>query len=815
MKKEKLILVGNGMAGVRAIEELLALAPDKYEITVFGEEPHGNYNRILLSHVLSGEKPFADTVLNDRAWYEKHGIRLESGRKVVAINRARRQVIAADGTIADYDKLLLATGARPTMMPLPGSHLFGVMSFRNIAEVETMLDLARPGRRAVVVGGGLLGLEAAYGLKQRGMQVTVVHLMDKLMERQLDAPAAALLKRSLEERGIAVELGAETQGFVGGKQVEAVRLRDGRTLPADLAVVAIGIRPNVELAQQSGIHCQRGIVVNGSMQTYDPRIYAVGECVEHAGNTYGLVAPLFKQAKVVANHLAGLGHARYEDQPLATKLKITGIDLYSAGHFGGGDGYEELVMEDPGRGVYKKLVIRDNRLAGALLYGDTTNETWYYDLMRDGSDISELRPNLLHGHGHLGDAGHSGAVAVASMPDETEVCGCNGITKGMIVKAITDKGLFTLEEVRSHTKASASCGSCTGKVEQILAFTLGGDYSPAPQEKPLCGCTEHTHAEVRNAIREQHLTTIPETMRFLEWKTPDGCPKCRPALNYYLISTWPGEAKDDPQSRVHNERVHANIQNDGSYSVVPRTWGGLTNAKELRVIADLAEKYNVPVKVTGGQRLAIPFIKKEDLPKVWATLNDNDMLSGFAYGKAVRSVKSCVGKGLCRFGTQDSLGLGVAVEKKFWGAWTPHKFKMGVSGCPRNCAEATIKDFGIVGVDSGWELHVGGTCGVRVRATDLLCKVATDDEAIEHAAAFLQLYREEGWYLERSSAWIERVGMPYVKKRILDDGAARQALAERFWHAQQFAQVDPWQDRAKSDRPDYEYAALEVVEAAA
>ncbi|MFZ2855052.1 MAG: (2Fe-2S)-binding protein, partial [Rhodocyclaceae bacterium] len=464
------------------------------------------------------------------------------------------------------------------------------------------------------------------------------------------------------------------------------------------------------------------------------------------------------------------------------------------------------------RGVYKKLVIRDNKLTGALLYGDTTNESWYYDLMRDGSDVSELRPTLLHGHGHSGDSGHSGAVAIASLPDDTEVCGCNGITKGMIVQAITNKGLFTLDEVRAHTKASASCGSCTGKVEQILAFTLGGDYNPAPQEKSLCSCTDHTHAEVRGAIRNNHLTSIPETMRFLEWKTPDGCPKCRPALNYYLISTWPGEAMDDPQSRAHNERVHANMQADGTYSVVPRTWGGLTNAAELRVIADIAAQYNVPVKVTGGQRLAIPFIKKEDLPKVWATLNEHDMLSGFAYGKAVRSVKSCVGKGLCRFGTQDSLGLGIRIEKEFWGAWTPHKFKMGVSGCPRNCAEATIKDFGIVGVDSGWELHVGGTCGVRVRATDLLCKVATDDEAIEHAAGFLQLYREEGYYMERSSAWIERVGMPYVKKRILDDAAARKTLAERFWVGQKFAQIDPWQERAKSDRPDYEYAPIEALE---
>ncbi len=804
--REKLVVIGNGMAGARMLEELLRIAPEKYDITVIGNEPHGNYNRILLSQVLSGEKAFADTVLNDAGWYEQHGIALLAGRKAVAINRARRCVVTADGNILPYDRLVLATGAKPLVPTLSGAHLKGVVTFRAIADVDAMLERAREGRRAVVIGGGLLGLEAAYGLKLRGMDVTVVHLMDRLLERQLDAPAAALLKRSLEARGLKVLLDAETQALLGDEGIEGVRLRDGTTLPADLVVLAAGILPNADLAREAGIHVARGVVVNETMQTYDPRVYALGECVEHKGTLYGLVAPLFRQAKVCANHLAGAGFARYQDTVAATKLKITGIDLYSAGNVVGGAGYEEMVMQDPCRGVYKKLVIRDNRLEGALLYGDTTDEARYYDLMRDGTDISGLRATLFQGHG--GETGHSGELAVAAMSDDTEVCGCNGVSKGMIVKAVTEKGLFTLEEVRAHTKASASCGSCAGKVEQILAFTLGGSYSPAPKEKPVCACTDFTHDEVRRAIRDNHLVTIAEAMRFLEWKTPDGCPKCRPALNFYLVATWPGEAKDDPQSRVHNERVHANIQQDGTYSIVPRCWGGLTNAKELRAIADVADRMGVPVKVTGGQRLAIPFVKKEDLPAVWKELGEAGLVSGFAYGKAVRSVKSCVGKGLCRWGTQDSLGLGIRMEKTFWGSWTPHKFKMGVSGCPRNCAEATIKDLGLVGVDSGWEVQVGGTCGVRVRATDLLCKVATDDEAVEHAAAFLQLYREEGHYMERSGAWIERVGLPYVKKRMVEDAANRKALADRFMASQQFAQDDPWVARGTRGEEAYEYAPL-------
>lgn len=812
MTKERLLLVGNGMAGARVLEELLELAPDKYDITVFGAEPWGNYNRILLSQVLSGEKDFPSIILNDAKWYLDRGISLHIGKRIVGLDRVRREVTTVDGLTAGYDRLVLATGSKPVVLPVPGNDLKGVVTFREMSDVEAMTAAAKRGGRAVVIGGGLLGLEAAYGLMYRGMEVTVVHLPERLMERQLDDSAARLLEVSLKKRGLRILLGKETVAVLGKNAVQGVRFHDGTEVLADLVVMAVGIRPNTELAQQASIYCERGIVVSDTMQTYDPRIYAVGECVQHKGNTYGLVAPLFRQAKTCANQLAEIGLSRYEDTIASTKLKITGIDLYSAGNFLGGEGSESLVMQDSSRGVYKKLVIRDNKLTGALLYGDTANESWYYELMRDGSDVSELRDRLLFGQGHAGDSGHSGPMSAAEMTDDTEVCGCNGVTKGMIVKAITEKGLFTLEEVRAHTKASASCGSCTGKVEQIMAFTLGGTYSPAPKEKPLCTCTDHTHDEVRKAIREHHLITIPEAMRFLEWRTPDGCTKCRPALNYYVLATWPAEAKDDLQSRVHNERVHANIQQDGTYSVVPRTWGGLTNAAELKAVAEVAERMGVPVKITGGQRLAIPFVKKEDLPAIWAELGKAGLTSGYAYGKAVRSVKSCVGKGLCRFGTQDSLGLGIRLEKTFWGAWTPHKFKMGVSGCPRNCAEATIKDFGVVGVESGWELHVGGTCGVRVRATDLLCKVTTDDEVVEFAAAFLQLYREEGHYMERSSGWIERVGLPYVRKRVVDDAKGRAALAARFHDAQKYAQIDPWTERVEGF--DYEYQPLADVQAA-
>ncbi len=810
--KERLILVGNGMAGMRTLEELLAIAPDQYDITVFGAEPHGNYNRILLSPVLAGEKTVEQIMLNDLDWYAERGITLHAGKAVIRLNRARRQVIAADGTVAPYDWLLLATGSDPIILPVPGNDLPGVITFRDIKDVQAMLDAACAGRKhAVVIGGGLLGLEAANGLMKQGMEVTVVHLLDVLMERQLDTEAAALLRTSLEERGLRFLMGAQTVAILGEERVKGVRFKDGLEIPADLVVMAVGIRPNIQLAKTAGIHCERGVVVNDTMQTYDPRIYAVGECVQHRGQTYGLVAPLWEQARVCANHLAHFGISRYRGSVTSTKLKVTGIDVFSAGEFGGGPGCDEIVLRDRARGVYKKLVVRDNQVRGAVLYGDTIDGSWYFQLLREKTDIGAFRESILFGQAHLGDAGHGGGNNVLAMPDEAEICGCNGVCKGVIVKAITAQKLFTLEEVRAHTKASASCGSCTGLVEQLLAATVG-DYSKTSREKPLCACTEHSHDQVRKVIREQHLTSLRAVFDFMEWKTPDGCHSCRPAINFYLIAAWPGEARDDAQSRFINERVHANIQKDGTYSVVPRMWGGLTSPKELRAIADVADKFQIPtVKVTGGQRIDLLGVKKEDLPKVWADLNAAGMVSGHAYGKSLRTVKTCVGSEWCRFGTQDSTGLGVKLEKMTWGSWTPHKFKMAVSGCPRNCAEATIKDFGVVCVDSGYELHVGGNGGIKLRGTDLLCKVATEEEAMEYCGAFMQLYREEARYLERTAPWLERVGLAYVRQRIVEDGEGRKALHQRFLASQQYAQIDPWAERASGRVDAHEFQPLRRV----
>jgi nitrite reductase (NADH) large subunit len=800
VKKSKLVMIGNGMAGVRTLEELIKIAPELYDISVFGAEPHPNYNRILLSPVLAGEQTLDEIVLNSWDWYTDNHITLHVGKKVTEVDRVKRIVRAhnPDGTVTEeeYDRLLICTGSNPFILPIPGKDLDGVIAYRDIADTNAMIDAALKYKKAVVIGGGLLGLEAANGLMLRGMEVSVVHVMPTLMERQLDSVAGKLLQKSLEDRGLKFLMGAQTQELVGnadgGKagRVSAIKFKDGSELATDLVVMAVGIRPNTALAESMRLYCNKGIVVNDTMQTVtDARIYSVGECAAHRGIAYGLVAPLFEQAKVAANHLAQFGIGRYSGSLTSTKLKVTGIDLFSAGDFMGGDGCEEIVMSDPFGGVYKKLVIKDDKLVGACLYGDTVDGSYYFKLLRDGRSVSDIRDKLMFGESNIGDAGHEGHNKAATMPDDAEVCGCNGVCKGTIVKAIREKGLFTLDEVRKHTKASGGCGSCTGLVEQILMFTAGGDYSATPKLKAMCACTDHGHQAVRDAIRQNRLLKIADVYTFMDWKTPNGCASCRPAVNYYLISTWPKEAKDDPQSRYINERSHANIQKDGTYSVIPRMWGGETTSSELRRIADAVDKYKIPtVKVTGGQRIDLLGVKKEDLQAVW---NDIGMPSGHAYAKALRTVKTCVGSEWCRMGTQDSTQMGKDLERAMWRMYAPHKVKFAVSGCPRNCAESGIKDVGIIGVDSGWEMYIAGNGGIKTEVAHFFTKLKTAAEVLEYTGAFCELYRQEGWYLERTVHYVNRVGLDYVKKKILEDHEGRKAL----WEQLQFAldgEPDPW-----------------------
>lgn len=786
MGKKQLVLVGNGMAGVRAIEEILSVAKDEFQITIFGAEPHPNYNRILLSKVLQGDTDIKDITLNDWDWYEENNIQLYTNETVIKVDTENKTVITDADRIQPYDELILATGSVPFILPIPGADKKGVTAFRDIKDTDTMLAASKQYKKAAVIGGGLLGLEAARGLLNLGMDVSVIHLAPFLMERQLDATAGRLLQNELEKQGMTFLLEKQTEEIVGDDRVEGLRFKDGTSIEADLVVMAVGIRPNTTLGAESGIPVNRGIIVNDYMQTEIPHIYAVGECAEHRGIAYGLVAPLYEQAKVLAKHMCGIETKPYEGSVLSTQLKVSGVEVFSAGDFNESEEKKAIKVFDEQDGIYKKIVLRGNQIVGAVLFGDSSEGNRLFSMIQKEADISETsKISILQPLSQ-----EAGTSITAAMSDDEIICGCNGVSKGAIIQAIQEKGCSSTDEIKACTGASRSCGGCKPLVEEILQHTLGSDFDASAQKEAICGCTTLSRDEVVEEIKAKGLSHTREVMNVLGWKTPEGCSKCRPALNYYLGMINPTKYEDDRTSRFVNERMHADIQKDGTYSVVPRMYGGVTNSTDLRKIADVVDKYEIPlVKMTGGQRIDLIGVKKEDLPKVW---EDLDMPSGYAYGKTLRTVKTCVGEQFCRFGTQDSMALGIALEKKFEGLNTPHKVKMAVSACPRNCAESGIKDLGVVGIDGGWELYVGGNGGTHLRAGDLLMKVKTNEEVLEYAGAYLQYYRETANYLERTSAWLERVGLSHVQS-VLNDPEKRQELNGRM-NETLSVHKDPWKD---------------------
>ncbi|WII35750.1 nitrite reductase large subunit NirB [Paenibacillus thiaminolyticus] len=801
-RKWRLVVVGNGMAGINTVEQLLKLT-DRYDITVIGEEPHPNYNRILLSYVLEGSKKLDDIVLNPYPWYEEAGITLLAGEKGERIDTERRVVLTDKGREVPYDRVIIATGSTPFRLPVPGADKKGVVGFRSIEDCDRMIAAAGTYKTAAVIGGGLLGLEAAKGLVQLGMDVTVVHLPEYVMERQLDMTAARLLEQELERQGIRFALGKQTVEITGGECVEGLRLSDGTELKAEFVVMAVGIRPNIGIGQASGLDVNRGIVVDDCLRTSAEDVYAVGECTEHRGVCYGLVAPLFEQGAVLAKTLAGVETKPYEGSVCSTKLKVSGVDVFSTGIFLETPECTTLTFHDGWKRTYRKIVLRDNIIVGAVLFGDTDDGAKLERLVKQGAAMTDELYQELTG---TGGCCVSKANAAAELADDDIVCGCNGVTKKMIMDAIADNGLTTLEEVKACTGASRSCGGCKPLVEQLLQHALGDGFEAGAVKQGICGCTEHSRDEIVAAIREQGLHTVHEVMAALEWKQPEGCSKCRPALNYYLGMIWPESYRDDKSSRFVNERMNANIQKDGTYTVVPRMYGGMTSPEELKKIADVSLQYNVElVKMTGGQRIDLIGVKKEDVPKVWEAL---DMPSGYAYAKSLRTVKTCVGSQYCRFGTQDSLAMGALLERKFERIDYPAKFKMAVNGCPRNCAESCTKDIGIVGNDGGWEIYIGGNGGIKPRLADLLCKVKTDEELVETTAAAIQYYRETANYLERTSEWVERIGLDAIQRTVVEDSGERKRLVERINIALAQAE-DPW--KQVLEQPDLRSKLFEAV----
>ncbi|MDQ6992354.1 MAG: nitrite reductase large subunit NirB [Mariprofundus sp.] len=813
--KKKLVMIGNGMAGVRAIEEILKANPDMFDITIFGAEHYPNYNRIMLSPVLAGDTTIDDIILNDEQWYSDNGITLHMGKRIKEIQRGYKKVVAEDGTVADYDTLIIATGSNPFIIPIPGHDKKGVMAFRDIDDCDAMVEAAKTYHKAAVIGGGLLGLEAAKGLMHLGMEATVIHDQATLMNMQLDSVAGEMLRADLEEQGMKFKTSTLTTEVIGDERVTGLHFKDGSSLDCDLLIMAVGIRPNMALAKDCGIYCNRGIVVNDYMQTItDPSIYSVGECAEHRGIAYGLVAPLFEQAKVLAYMITGQGLKSYQGSVVSTKLKISGVDVFSAGDFMGTPGADIIELMDRVGGVYKKLVLDDDKIKGVVMFGDTADGPTFFQWMQDGKDVAELRSTLLFSASGLGDSGHSGIDQASNMADDTIVCGCNGISKKEVVDSIVNGGLTTRKEITACTKAAGSCGGCAGLVDQLLASTLGTAFV-ASEHEPICSCTELNHEQVKEQIRNKKLTMVREVMNVLNWHG-EGCQVCRPAINYYIGMIWPADSEDDRTSRIANEKMHANIQKDGTYSVIPRIYGGDTDADTLIRMGEVAKKYAIKtIKITGGQRLGLYGVKKDDLAAVWSDL---DMPCGYAYGKALRTVKTCVGSEWCRFGTQNSTALGIHLEKELDRIWFPAKVKLAVSGCPRNCAEASIKDFGIIGVDGGWEIQTGGNGGVHVVATELLCLVETAAEVEEIAKAYLQHYRETGRHNERCAKWQKRVGLESIKALVVDDIESRKALGARLSAYLVGQARDPWLERITDDaalaenKVFNEYRTIEIKE---
>lgn len=784
MTKNKLVMIGNGMAGLRTIEEILDRDPQRFEITIIGKEAYPNYNRIMLSNILQNKMTVEETIMNSYDWYAEHDIKLVNNDPVTILDREKKTVLTESGQSFEYDQCIIATGSKAFVLPIPGSDLPSVIGWRTIDDTKRMMEIAQTKHKAIVIGGGLLGLECARGLLDQGMEVTVVHLAEWLMEMQLDRKAGQMLKNDLEQQGMRFELQANTQEILGHEDVESVRLADGRVLEADLVVMAVGIRPYTEVAKAAGLDVNRGIIVNEFMQTNDPNIFAVGECAECEGKVYGLVAPLYEQGIVLADYLTNKETNGYHGSTTFTSLKVSGCDLYSAGIIEETDDIHGIEIFNSIDNNYKKVFLKDGEVVGAVLYGNTDDGSRFYNMMKKHESIEDYTLVSL-----LTKGGEAANVSIEDMADDETICGCNGVNKGTIVEAITKNGLTSVAEVTKMTKAGNSCGKCKGQIADILQYALGDDFI-ASKPTGICACTDLSRDQIVTQIRAKGLKTSKEVRHVLNFKDKNGCPKCRPAINYYLNMIYPYEHKDEKESRFANERYHANIQNDGTFSVIPQMRGGVTDADQLIRLGEVAKKYNVPlVKVTGSQRVGLYGLKKEELPSVWEDLG---MRSASAYGKKTRSVKSCVGKEFCRFGTQYTTQLGIRLEKTFEYIDTPHKFKMGVSGCPRSCVESGVKDFGVISVENGFQLYIGGNGGTEVTKGQLLTTVETEDEVIRICGALMQYYRETGIYAERTAPWLERFGFENVKEVLLDP-ERQQALFDRVMEAKQAIQEEPWQ----------------------
>lgn len=791
-----LVVVGNGMAGARALEEIIARGGnERFSVTVFGDEPYGNYNRILLSNVLAGSDDAGEIYLNPLDWYVDNDIDLRAGVRVVRIDPFAHLVHADDGTTVRYDKLILATGSRSFFPPMNGIWLDnktlapGVFGFRTLDDCAGMIKFAEGQNRAAVIGGGLLGLEAARGLQNRGLQVGVVQGGPVLMNAQLDDQGSGILRRLVEALGIEVHTGKKTTRMLTENGFpSAIEFDDGSRLPCDMVVMAAGIRPNVGLAVRAGLTVERAIVVDDQMRSVDDDdIYVVGECAQHRGQVYGLVAPLWEQATVLADHLTGTNSlAAYHGSRTATKLKVAGVDVAAMGIKSPERDEDEFVQySEPMRGVYKTVVVRDDKLVGATLVGDVSKVAFLMQAFDRGLPLPPERVSLMFDIGGAPDQ----ATGAAELSDDAQVCNCNGVNKATIVGCVKN-GQTSVEGVMSATRAGKGCGSCKGLIAQVVEWAADGAISQDAEANWYVPAIPYEKPELMSRIRELELHSVSSVFAAL---APEGREDAgsKMALSSLLHMMWGDEFVDERDGRFINDRVHGNIQRDGTFSVVPQLKGGVTSAEQLRKIADVADKYSIPmIKLTGGQRIDLLGVRKEDLPSVWADLG---MPSGYAYGKSFRTVKTCVGSDFCRYGLGDSTALGIAIEERFQGIPSPAKMKLAVTGCPRNCAEALCKDVGVVAIEGGqWQIYVGGAAGAHVRKGDLLTTVDTPHEVIALTGRFLQYYRETANWLERTYDFVPRVGIDRIRDIVVLDSDGIAADLDAHMQKSVDSYRDPW-----------------------
>ncbi|GAA5067233.1 nitrite reductase (NADH) large subunit [Thermocatellispora tengchongensis] len=776
----RLVVVGHGPTAYRLIETLYAKGFGG-SVTVLGEEPRPAYDRVALTSYLSGKSA------EDLTYPVPEGVVLRLGAKVTGIDREARTVTAADGHTEPYDVLVLATGSSPFVPPVPGKDLPGCFVYRTIDDLDAIAAAAEGASSGVVIGGGLLGLEAADALRGLGLVTHVVEMSPWLMPRQVDEGGGSILKNHIEALGLAVHTGAGVKSIEPGEDGRVARLvkPDGAEIEAQVVVFSAGVRPRDELARASGLPVgeRGGIVVDEGMRTADPAIYAVGECALAGGMVYGLVGPCFTQAEVAADRIMG-GDAVFTGADMSTKLKLLGVEVAS---FGALDGALDVTFMDPVGGVYKKLFVSDD--ARTLLGGICVGDAGPYNSLRPlvGRELPASPTELLF-------AG-TGGVDV-DLPDDAQVCSCNNVTKGQICEAIASEGLTDVAGIKKCTRAGTTCGSCVPMLKQILV------KSGVEVSKAMCEHFAYSRAELFDIVRVRGIGTFSQLIA--EHGTGRGCDVCKPAVASILASLNGGHILDGEQAALQDTNDHflANIQKNGTYSVVPRVPGGEITPEKLIVIGEVARDFGLYTKITGGQRIDLFGARVEQLPQIWKRLVDAGFESGHAYGKALRTVKSCVGSTWCRYGVQDSVGLAIALELRYRGLRSPHKLKSAVSGCARECAEARSKDFGIIATEQGWNLYVGGNGGFKPRHAELLAADLSTDDLIKIIDRFLMFYIRTADRLQRTAAWIENLegGLDYLRQVIIDDSLGICAELEAQMERHVAGYFDEW--RATIEDPE-------------